>query len=191
MAIYLVTYAGLPWTRSASLQPAAQLAGALVMAIGVVAMIRVGVFQRDVSRLERFAIALLAFTIGTGLLAAMGRVDVEGDVLVPVRYSVFVAPLHVGLVTLAANYFLRRWQPVARRASINVAMTVAALALLVQQIVAGQAAVATTTAMRATIRQFVEGETTPEMREVIFDDLNQARRDLNRIRAAGLYMKAN
>ena len=190
MVVYLVTYLGLPWTRSAALVPVGRMLGAVLLAVSCVAMIRWGLVRSEIGRLERFAVALIAFAVATGLLAAVGRLDVDGDVRVPVRYSLFVAPLHVGLLLLAADYLARRWHVTAQRVGIEWILGATAVALLVQQIAAGQAAVATTRSMKATIQRFVAGETTPEMTEVIFDNLTQARRDLDRIRQAGLYLNA-
>jgi hypothetical protein len=41
--------------------------------------------------------------------------------------------------------------------------------------------------MRTTIEQFEAGHTSPEMRDVVFSDLDQARREWEIIRRAGLY----
>jgi len=44
--------------------------------------------------------------------------------------------------------------------------------------------------MRTTIARFVAGESDPEMTNVIYPDLEQARRELTIIRDAGLYLDA-
>jgi hypothetical protein len=190
MASYLLTYLGLPWTRSAALAPVGRLLGAVLLVISIAAAALLGLLKPEIGRRERFAMALIAFALASALLATIARVDVDTDVRVPVRYSVFVAPLHIGLLLLASDCLARYWRTTKRRLVIEAVMATAAVALLVQQVAAGEVAVATTRSMKATIQRFVAGETTPEMTEVIFDNLTQARRDLDRIRQAGLYLNA-
>jgi hypothetical protein len=178
MGLYLLSYLGLPWSRAASLQTPARLVGAAWFVCGSVALIWLGAMKRSVTRLERVAAALIAFSLASAVLAAIGRVDVDETIRVPIRYALFIAPLHIAALFLIGPYVQRA-----------VLMIVACL-LIVQQIVSGQAAVATARSMRDTIHRFVNGDTTPEMTRVIYSDLHQAREDLDQIRRAGLYLDA-
>jgi hypothetical protein len=63
-----------------------------------------------------------------------------------------------------------------------------AILLLVQQVASGERAAAATRSMRAVLDRFASGEQSDDMKSVVFVDLLQARRDLNAIRAAGLYL---
>jgi len=74
-----------------------------------------------------------------------------------------------------------------RQVTAGLALVVA-MVLTVQQFVAGRAAVATTDAMREQLQRFARGEETEEMKTVVYVDLAQARRDLDAIHAAGLYV---
>ncbi len=190
MATYLVSYVGLPWTRSAALLPIGRLIGAILFTVAAAAVVWIGLFKQKVDRLQRIAVMLLAFSLASAVLAAIGRVDLEDTLRVPVRYAVFVLPLHVGLLFLTWPTLCRAWIAPARRVIIErVAISIACV-LILQQIMSGQAAAATARSMRGTIQRFVEGETDAEMTTVIYIDLAQARRDLDTMHRAGLYLNA-
>ena len=188
MADYLVAYLGLPWTRAAALSIPGRGVGAALLIAGIFAVLRHGFIRPPGGRLERLAVGLIMFSMASALLAALGRADVDPDVRVPVRYSVLVAPLHIGLLWLACPYLSRQWATPERRPILQTLMVGAGVLLLVQQVAAGEAAVATTDAMRATIRRFIAGDTDPAMTRVIFDNLEEARRSWETIRDAGVYV---
>ena len=185
---YLVSYLGLPLTRAGSVAVIGQVVGVALLVAGAAVLTVRGLVFPAAGRNERFAVSLIAFSMATAVLAAVGRVDVDVDVRVPVRYAVFMAPMHIGLLMLL-------WPRIAargdrhRRGLQGVAVAMA-LVLLAQQVVAGQAAVATTAAIRQTLARFSAGEVTPDMTTVVYVDLAQARRDQNAIHAAGLYLRA-
>jgi hypothetical protein len=187
---YLVTYLGLPWTRAAALTVPGQIWGAVLLGAGVWAVLMRGVLRAPSGRLERIGLALVMFSLGTALLASIGRVDLLPDdgVLVPVRYSSLVAPLYIGLLWILSPALQRVWNDAARSTIVTTAVAGGCVLLLVQQIGVGQAASAITGRMRTTIEQFEAGHTSPEMRDVVFSDLEQARREWEIIRSAGLYL---
>ena len=183
---YFLAYVGLPWTRAEALAVPGRAVGAALSAAGCYAVIRYGLVLRSLTRMERIAVALVMFSLATAVLAAVGRATL-GDPRVPVRYSLFVAPLHIGLLWLATPYLVRQWKIAGRRRRFRGLALGAASILLVQQVAVGETAAATTDAMRASIRRFMAGETEPAMERVVFDNLEQARRAWTRIRDAGLY----
>jgi len=186
---YLLTYMGLPVTRAAALAiPGKALGGALLVAsLAVVAWL--GFLKASVDRTARVAVALILFSLATAVLAAIGRVDIPDlwGVKVPVRYSVFLAPLHVGLLLAAGPALGRVWKSQRSRVALQAGAVAMASMLLVLHAGIGRAAIATSRSMTATIRLFMRGERTPEMPRVIYSDLDQAQHDLDTIRAAGLY----
>lgn len=188
-ANYLITYLGLPWTRAAALEVPGRIVGALLLAAGIWVVVRHGLLRPPGGRLERIAVALVMFSLATALLASAGRAGVNGGngVLVPVRYAVLVTPLHVGLLWTVWPVLGRLWDSQRHRLAVSLAIAGACVLLLVQQITAGQIAAATTARMRATIDRFLAGETDAQMTSVIYIDLDQARRELETIRQAGLY----
>ena len=114
----------------------------------------------------------------------------DADERVAVRYSVLVAPMHVGLLFLVWPFVVRQWTLPRRRRLVERVAVAVALVLLAQQVASGQAAAATTRAMRATLDRFAAGEESPDMTSVVFVNLAQARRDPDVIRGAGLYLDA-
>lgn len=190
-ANYLLTYLGLPWTRSSALSIPGRIIGLAFLVAGVWAVIR-GVVRQPATRLARLAVALVMFSLASAAMATLGRVDVAGHdgILVPVRYSVLMTPLHVGLLWIVSPALARLWGDRARWPAVAGAFACAGLLLLVQQVAAGQLAVRTASNMRETIARFVAGETDAGMVDVIYPDLEQARRELTTIREAGLYIEA-
>ncbi len=190
MATYLVSYMGLPWTRSAALLPVGRLLGAILFVLAAAAVVWIGFVKQTADRLERIAVAMLAFSVASAVLAAIGRVDVDDSLRVPVRYAVFVIPLHVGLLFLAWPWLCRAWAQHSPRVMVERVAVLIGCVLILQQIMSGQTAAATARSMRSTIQRFVDRETDAEMTTVIYIDLAQARRDLDTIRRAGLYLSA-
>ena len=139
---YLLTYLGLPWTRAAALTLVGRLIGAALLALGLVTIVRRGFLKAPVDRLERIAVSLIMFSFATAALAAIGRVDEAPDVAVPVRYSVYLAPLHIGLLCFVMSWLNRRWQDLSVKRLSQVAIVLVVSFLLVQQFVVGQAATA-------------------------------------------------
>ena len=187
---YLITYLGLPWTRAAALTVPGRICGAVLLGAGVWAVLARGVLRAPSGRLERIGLALIMFSLGTALLAAIGRADVAPDdgVLVPVRYSSLVAPLYIGLLWVVSPALQRLWNDAGRSRIVATGVVGACVLLLALQVASGQAAAAITSRMRATIEQFEAGQTTPEMSDVVFSDVEQARREWEIIRSAGLYL---
>ncbi len=190
IADYLVTYVGLPWTRSAALAWVGMGIGALLLVLSVLSCVWLGIVRPAETRLDRVAVSLVAFSLATAVLAALGRSGVDVDLRVPVRYSVFVALMHVGMLLLAMPRVLARCATAPGLRVVHAGVVVAAIVLTAQQSISGQAAVAATQSLRATLARFVAGEETDEMKTVVYVDLAQARRDLDAIHAAGLYLTA-
>jgi hypothetical protein len=186
-ADYFLTYMGLPWTRSPALLDVGRVLGGLICIAGVGSWCWFGGTRQGRTRLDRIALGLIAFSLATAALAAVGRSTVDADLRVPVRYSVFVALSHVGLLMLFAPKVLALWPPRLAAWAYRAVLVVAVL-LTAQQILSGQAALSTTRAMRDTLARFAAGETSKDMESVVYVDLNQARRDLDAIHAAGLYL---
>ena len=189
-ANYLLTYMGLPWTRSTALILGGRIVGGLLLIAGTWAVVQRGVLRRPTRRLERIALALIMFSIGTAFMATAGRADAGGggEVLVPVRYSVLLIPLHVGLLWLAASALQRFWDSPRGRSIVATALAAASVLLLGQQVAAGESAEARAIRMRAALARFDNGETDPEMTTIVYIDLEQARREWELISRAGVYL---
>ncbi len=163
MAEYLLTYMGLPWTRAARLIFVGRLIGAVLLALGFIAIAQRGLLRRPADRLQRIAISLIMFSLATATLATIGRVDERADVEVPVRYSIYLAPLHIGLLCLLMPWLNRRWQVLSERRVIQVTVVLVVALLLVQQVTAGQAATTNAQTIAAAMSRFFAGERDAEM----------------------------
>ena len=182
-ADYLVAYVGLPWTRAAALAIPGRIAGILLLVVAGWALLR-HALRQGLARRQRIAIGLILFSLASASLAAIGRAGIQEDVVVPVRYTVLLAPLHIGLLML----LLPQVAPFDSRVKIA-AVGVAGL-LLLQQVAVGEAARTQTRTLRATLQRFAAGEEDAGMKTVVFDNLDQARQQLNAIQSAGLYLNA-
>lgn len=179
---YFLTFMGLPWTRAAVLSVPGRVLGAVLALVSAWMVFKHARYRPDCGCRSRLVVGLILFSLGCAILAAMGRADDRADVLVPVRYAVLLSPLHVALLMVASQHVRRH-----RRVVQASAMALAG-ALLATQLAAGEAAVTTTRTMRDMIQRFLDGETNQQMTTVVSDDLEEARRDSNAIREAGLYL---
>jgi hypothetical protein len=99
--------------------------------------------------------------------------------------------MHLGLVCLALPWLQRQWSDPRRRQWAQGALLCCAGVLLVQQVVAGEAAARKAQDMRATIDRFMAGERDREMTHVVFGDLSYAQRIVDRMRREGIYADVN
>lgn len=165
---YFFAYLGLPWARA--IGPEGRLIGIAVFAASLFAIATKG--RQGASRPERIAVALIVLTLGTALLAAVARKDVSELVDVPARYRIYVAPMHIGLLMLAAPWMERQWA-LRRRAAATVVVLLVSV-LLVQQVMVGTVAAAAAERARATITAFRQGARHPDMRWLIYPDTRHA-----------------
>jgi len=178
---YLLAYLGLPLSRLASFPLPGRLLGLAVLALGIYAVIRVGLLNRDLTRLQRIATALILFSLGSAAMAAVGRSQVADGIDVPVRYAVLVAPLHAGLLALALPWAARHARA-ARACAVGLACVLLAL-----QVIGGVAAVRAVDRMAATVARYYAGERDPQMAMVVYPDLPEADRIIATLRREGLF----
>ena len=186
MLRYLLAYLGLPFTRLPVAMAPGMLLGALLLLAGSVALLWLTLTAQQVTRLQRVAGGLILFALGSAALAAVGRADLAAEVAVPVRYTVFVAMLHAGLLALALPPLLAR--PGGVRLATRGAAGLAVL-LLALQVAGGYAAMGVADRMAAGIERFYSGERGPAVMEAVYRDAARAEAILARLRAEGLYRR--
>ena len=187
IAIYLLSYMGLPWTRAPALADVGRAIGAILLVVSGFVVVQRGIVRGPADRLERLSIGLIIFSLGTSALATLGRVDEDFAAKVPVRYSLFLTPLHIGLLFLGLPWLNRCWHDRSRRRLCQVGILVVFALLLVQQIEIGRAAIRTTDTIRATIDRFLSGERQPEMVSLL-GNLDNAQRIVNLTREKKIYI---
>ena len=172
MADYFLVYAGMPWSAvdplSVALSRVRLVIGLLTIAIGAALLWRGSRRHGAAGRLERIGLDLILFSLITGVMAALGRVDENGAVIVPLRYAVFMSAFQVGVICVVAPAVAERWAS-AKQYAVPAALVVA-VALLTQQVVAGSSVVHQSQFIRAEISAFTAGERRPEMHHLIYPD---------------------
>lgn len=182
-AALFVDYLGLPWMRGAP--SAGWLIGLTILALSTAAVVFKG--RRGASGPERAAVSLIVFSLVTAAMAGAVRTSATTPELVPMRYAVFLIPLHVGLCILALPYLRRAWE--TRPRMMQGAVVAAAAFLLVHQTVMGVYAVRTADTNLQLIAAFRAGERRPAMSTTIYADLGRAQSLATQMRRDGFYQR--
>jgi hypothetical protein len=118
-------------------------------------------------------------------LAAIGRVDIDQEVKLPVRYSILVALLHIGLLALALPFLVRFATTLQRQITLLSGGTALAGMLLVLQIMSGRYAIIDSGLIRNALTRFEQtGQVEPGM-ERLFPDPIFAYRALKELHKTG------
>jgi hypothetical protein len=182
-ALLFVNYLGLPWARG--IPEYGWLIGMAVLVAALAALAFKG--GRDAPWPERTAVPLIVFSVTTAAMAGVARTGMIAPDLVPMRYAVFLIPLHVGLWVLALPFLRRLWVKRPRRAGTTV-IAVAGLMILHQGVMAVYA-VRTADTNLGVIRAFSAGQHAPDMRATIYTDLDKAEALGQWLRREGFYQR--
>jgi hypothetical protein len=185
MVQYFLVYAGMPWSAIGLLSRIRLAIGLATIAIGAALLWRGSRRVGAAGRLERIGLDLVLFSLLTAAMAALGRVDENEAVVVPVRYAVFMSAFQVGVICVLAPSVGEHWASV-RRYAVPAALAAAA-GLLVQQAAGGASVLRTSSYIRSEIAAFEAGARRPEMRQLIHPDFNVAMRVQAESRRRGLY----
>jgi hypothetical protein len=186
MADYALRFLGLPWSHAHALIWFGRVVGAVVLGSAVLTVFRWGIVAAPVTRLERFGVGLVLFGLAMAAIVMLGRVGVAPEGEMPIRYSLFPALTDIGLLLAHSSRLARIWSGGGRR-PLQWAAIAAALVLLVQQVAAGQAAVAVSAQYRESYRRFAAGQWTPEMERYVYPDRAKAERARDFMRAQDIY----
>ena len=97
---YFFSFLGLPFTRDPRLGFVGRLVGVLLFLAGL-SVIFIATFSNRLSTpLDRIGIGMILLGLGSAAIASVGRGDLIEEVKVPVRYTIFVAMLQVGVLCL-------------------------------------------------------------------------------------------
>lgn len=178
-----LSYLGLPWGRAAP--GAGVILGAVMLGLSIPVLIRRG--GPRAGRSERIAVQLIVFSLGAALLTAIGRAGMAAPQEPPIRYAVFLIPLHVGLWILALPTLRRLWE---RRPRLGALCLGAASVLLVcHQLVMAVYALGTANAERDQLAAFQAGARTPQMTTTIYPGLRKAEAMERWMARDGLYRR--
>lgn len=187
MAEYYIRLLGLPWSHAASLVWFGRLAGCIVLGASILTLFRCGLRGRRLRQIERIGLALLIFGLLITAMITFGRWSVLPEQPVSIRYGIYGALAEAGLVLANAPWLERLWQK-GRCRPLQGATLAAAALLLIQQVAAGQAALAVTREYKNSYREFVAGESTATDPPVFLErHTSQRERVLGIIRNLGIY----
>jgi hypothetical protein len=185
MIQYFVVYAGMPWSAVRLFSHFRLAVGLATIVIGAVVLWRGSRRGGAAGRLERVGLDLILFALITAAMAALGRVDENAAVVVPVRYAVFMSAFQVGVICVLAPALAERWARLKSYAGL--AALAVGVALLAQQAAAGSSLLRTSHYIRSEIAAFQAGARRPEMRQLIHPDFNVAAQVQAECRRRGLY----
>jgi MFS family permease len=181
---YFFAFLGLPLTRAAGLGPIGRVIGAALFAAGLFAMLVASLSRHLSTPLDRIAIGMVLLAFGSAALAALGRADLADEVAVPVRYTLFATALQVGLLCLVLPRVVRYGE--RSRLLASAGGLVVAVALLVQQVVVGRAAVEIVDAIAQEADCFAQGAHAGEVSKVVTRAPADAQAVLAALRQQGL-----
>ena len=179
----IVNDLGLPWARG--LGGAGWLVGLVVLVAALTALHFKG--GAGAAWPERAAASLIVFSLTTASLAGVARAGVIAPGLPPMRYAIFMIPLHVGLWVLALPYLRRAWT--WRPRLMERAVVAAAVLMVAHQAVTAVYAVRTADAALGEIADFRAGQRKPAMFIAIYPDLAKAQALSRRMRRDGFYQR--
>jgi hypothetical protein len=186
-AAYLLAYLGLPLSRVPGLRLAGEVLGAALLGAAVLAFIRFGVLGPAITRLERISVSLIMFSLGAAILAAVGRSHFTAEIEIPVRYTVLVTPLHVGLLAIVLRWVADHPGVECKSGLLLGGGVAAALLLLAQQAVGALVAIQAADIMRSRIDRFYAGERDPDIQRLVFQSgLSRAAEIVAALRRDGL-----
>lgn len=187
LADYYIRLLGLPWSHASSLVWLGRLVGCMVFGASIVTLFRSRTLRRPVGRLERMGLALLMFSLLITAIVAIGRWNWGPERPVAIRYGIFAALAQAGLLLANTSWLNWLWQRGHRR-PLQWATLGAATVLLVQQVAAGQAAVAVILQYKNGYREFAAGQATgTTARPIFLGSAAQSQRVLGIMRNLGIY----
>lgn len=196
MLRYFLDFCGLPWSATSDrmampggLQPAAQIAGPLIglllFAVGLFLAARPaqGMGARD--RLDRFCCSLILFSLAAAAMAVVGRLRATAGMQLPVRYSVLLAPLHIGVLVLLAirSPSLGRASPRTLSAALSVVLVLG----LAHQLAGRYVILRYCGRINHVLAEYNAGRRTPEMTQYVYPDLRRADQVSAEMKRRGVY----
>jgi hypothetical protein len=185
MARYMLAYAGLPWSAIGALARIRLVIGGATISVGVTLLWRGSRRTATAGRLERIGLDLMLFALVTAAMAAVGRADQSAEVVVPVRYAVFMSAFQIGLICRLAPILADRWTAM-RRYALPAAGALA-VGLLVQQAAYGANVLKTSDIIRREVAAFEAGARSPSLHQTIHPDFNLAAHVEAECRRRGIY----
>ena len=181
--LLFVNYLGLPWMRAVPL--IGGVIGVAVLGASVLALLFRG--RREGQAPERTAVSLIVFSLATAVMAGLARTGDMAPALVPMRYAVFLIPLHVGLWVLVLPYVRKAWA--ARPRAADAALIGLSLGLLAHQGVMSIYALRTGDIILRVVADHREGRPASSLTAVFYPVPSRSQEILGQLRARGLFQR--
>jgi hypothetical protein len=148
---YFLSFLGLPFTRQPGLEGVGRGIGAIMLVASCYVFLVASFSERLNWPTDRLAVGLILLGLGSAVLATVGRSELEEGVKVPVRYTIFVSALQVGLFYILLPRALQYVEGARGRLALDSTCLVFAMLLLIMQLFIGISArrIATTIASQA------------------------------------------
>ena len=183
---YFFAFLGLPFTREPAFGLIGNAIGAVLFLTGLSAILIATFSNRLSTQLDRIAIGMILLGLGAAVLAAVGRSDLEDEVKVPVRYTMFVSALQVGLLCILLPRVMRYFEnPRVRILQCSAGFTVA-LVLLIAQVFIGRSAAQIAAAISRDADCFAQGAQRGPVSTIVTRWPEDAQTVLNALRQQGL-----
>lgn len=164
---YGLVWLGLPW----STRIGGPIIGGVLLILSLLAVATRG--GPGSGRLERLAVRLILFSLGAAAMAVLGRSALDPEV--PVRYALFLTPLHLGVFFLALPWIARRKPALVFGVLFAVLLAQQAYGVLKVKGAADQ--------VRAALADFAAGRDTPMVKVFVHPEPKHAQAVLEQMRA--------
>jgi hypothetical protein len=195
---YFIGFCGLPWSASSQklslpggLETASHLAGTILglvlIALGLLLAARPATGDGARARLDRICCSFILFSLAAAGMAALGRANASPSLLIPVRYALLMAPLHIGVFVLLVTR-----NPGASRWSVGAQSTALALIMVlgVGHQLAGRYVVLRFCAnLEQELDAFNAGRRSPEMTEYVYPRMERADQVSAEMKRRGVYQE--
>jgi hypothetical protein len=183
---YAIRFLGLPWSHMPQLVWPSRIVGVGILSLGALLLVNETNSPGMSNRLTRVGLSLVLFTLLLAAAAGLARVDIATDREMPVRYGMFVALGHVGLLLSALPILNRIWGATQLR-SLQVLIVGLSVLWVAQQAVVGRFAAAEADRYKSAWARFVAGSWTPDMLRYVYPDRDRAIAGLANLRKMGIY----
>ena len=183
---YFLTFLGLPFTRDPAFAPVGMAVGGILLLAGTSVVLIATFSDRLNTRMARIATGMILFALGSGILATLGRGDLIDEVKVPVRYTMFVTALQVGLLCIILPLFVRHCETLRDRILRYSAGLFFAVVMLFLQVSIGRYAAQIADVISRDADCFAQGEQSGPVSTVVSKWPGDAERVLSLLRQQGL-----
>ncbi|GGC26403.1 hypothetical protein HW511_06395 [Asaia siamensis] len=172
MIAYAGIFLGLPFSRLAALALPAMVFGLCLGLVALAVLVNDCLRRKTATRASLVSTGLILIGLGVALMASLGRLNENVELIAPARYALYVVLLHAGLI-MRALVWLRSRPCCVGQADLKTA-TGFALLLVLFQMASGLAGVRAASDLRAVVLSWQPGMQDARYVKLIFPELSYA-----------------